>query len=69
MGGSMKLSEHINLYHGGNVTKFAASIGESRQVVANWLAVGHVIDGEGVYKVIRTLPQTEIDHVKRVRGI
>ena len=63
----MKLSEHINLYHGGNVTKFATSIGESRQVVANWLANGYAIDSDSVLKVVKALPQSEIDHIKKAR--
>ena len=67
-GGNMKLSEHINFYHGGNVTRFAASIGESRQVVTAWLANGYTIDYSKVFKVVRNLPQSEIDHVKKVRG-
>jgi hypothetical protein len=69
MGGSMKLSEHVELYHGGNVKKYAKSVNIPYTTAINQIANGFCVDGTRVFKVFYDLPQTEIDHIKKVRGI
>ena len=63
----MGLAEHIKFYHGGNVSKFARGIGQPRDKVERWLAKGCSIDSIRIFDVVCKLPQSEIDHVKRVR--
>ena len=64
----MKLSEHINLYYGGNIKKFAKIAGKNYTTVINQVAAGWCIDNTRVFKVGYDLPQSAIDHVKKVRG-
>jgi len=63
----MKLSEHVNLYHGGNAKKFAASVNKPYTTVLNQIASGWCIDKYKVFDVKYDLPQCEIDHVKKVK--
>jgi hypothetical protein len=65
----MKLSEHVELYHGGNAKKYAQSVGIPYTTALNQIANGFCVDGTRVFKVFYDLPQTELDHVKKVRGI
>ena len=64
----MKLSEHIDLYYGGNVTKYAAMVGKNYTTVINQIAAGYCIDDTRVFKISYKLPQAAIDHVKKIRG-
>lgn len=64
----MKLSEYIDLYHGGNIARFARAIGETPSLVHHWLNNGgYTVEPNRIVKVMRELPQSEIDHVKKVR--
>ena len=64
----MKLREHINLYHGGNVSRFAKSFGEPRGNVNYWLSSDYEIDNFRVFKTVKKITQSELDHVKKVKG-
>jgi hypothetical protein len=63
----MKLSEHIEKYHGGNISKFGKSIGQNTPLIHHWLNNGGYKVEEGrILKVMRVLPQSELDHIKRI---
>ena len=66
----MKLSEHIDMYYGGNVAKFCRSMGiKNHQQIHNLLARGgYAVNRTEIYKTYMKLPQSAIDHVKKIRG-
>lgn len=65
----MKLHEHIKTYHNGVVAQFAKSIGQTPQLVAHWLGSGgYAVVNNEIIKRVRKLPQSELDHIKKVRG-
>jgi hypothetical protein len=63
----MKLSEHVNLYHGGNAKKFAASVNKPYTTVLNQIAQGWSVNNTEVFDVKYKLTQTEIDHIKKIK--
>jgi hypothetical protein len=63
----MGLAEHIRLYHGGNISLFARSVGQTRDRIDRCLANSCSVDGSRVFSVVFELPQTEIDHIKKVK--
>lgn len=64
----MKLSDHIDFYHGGNVMEFARYMGiKNYQTVQKLLAQGgYSVNKTEIYKTYMKLPKSELDHVKKV---
>jgi len=65
----MKLSEHIDLYHDGNVMEFSKLMKiKNYQTVQQMLARGgYAVNKTEIYKTYKRLTKAEIDHIKKVK--